>query len=722
MIRQATKTVSEREDEESDRLVRPAPKQKPPRNDRRRERMDVEEDPDLEDSDPDTSMNYKTIGGSDRKKVPAKNKDNKIVYVSPQTLKDRPGEYQAVKETKELYDQASPYMSDDEVAGWADQMETLVRQNPEKSVDEVFPKGTFPEQIKTLGDLVALFDTGGTPPPTQAPPAEAPPKAKPSLQKAPEAEAVAPVAEPKAAPAQEAPQEQPVVEEAPPAAAEAPSETESESEESTSPKEEATAPDDADKATQEEKPSPPQEQQQPSKKQPVRIQRPEASAADWKRASLDLIDLLPPAEAAAILAMPDMHPQDINRLTRAYKEGSKTAPPKGFKGSLSVGSVSLPAEWEGKPTEGLSDEEKASITRMHAMETVGRTIGARNRLERELQSGAAGGKISEEASKQLSQAMLGIGSADPSKLMDEGLKNGPKLSKREKRKLLKKYPDHREAIAAYLQGTDIKKVKDKYIGSGWGQVSEFSSTGAIARSVGRAVKALNSARKIYQTSEFDELESAKLFKSNLLANMRQLRPKKYEELKAKIQKLEDADYRQRVSAWQQAHKAWARDKEKFEAANKGGYRKAPGKFSVPEPVAPKDYVAPTKSANALSRAVSSYYPLEAMSRQAVYHGVDPEDHFLEVEPVHVPHPFDSDDEKSLIADARKWLRKPLLKGNSWAFVDQKFRMALDLAIHNSPLRVPPPAYNRMLFVLMDGAPELKQARSVLALAQQKAIP
>jgi hypothetical protein len=61
----ATKTDAEREDEEAERLVRQSPKLKPPRKDRRRERME-DGDPDTDEDDKDTSMNRKDIGASRR--------------------------------------------------------------------------------------------------------------------------------------------------------------------------------------------------------------------------------------------------------------------------------------------------------------------------------------------------------------------------------------------------------------------------------------------------------------------------------------------------------------------------------------------------------------------------------------------------------------------------------------------------------------------------------
>lgn len=59
-----TKDTYQREEEEAERLVRPLPKQKPPRRDRMREDMETEKDPDLSKRDKDLSKNRREIGGS----------------------------------------------------------------------------------------------------------------------------------------------------------------------------------------------------------------------------------------------------------------------------------------------------------------------------------------------------------------------------------------------------------------------------------------------------------------------------------------------------------------------------------------------------------------------------------------------------------------------------------------------------------------------------------
>ena len=124
----ATKDHYENETDEAERLVRPAPKVKPPRDDKKREDVherdpDTDGDPDLK-GDPDMSVNYKNVGGSmvdrvagrfiEAKKVqlkakpkkpaaPAKDvsvydtKQKKVVSIPETRVKNDPGRYKPVK-------------------------------------------------------------------------------------------------------------------------------------------------------------------------------------------------------------------------------------------------------------------------------------------------------------------------------------------------------------------------------------------------------------------------------------------------------------------------------------------------------------------------------------------------------------------------------------------------------------------------------------------------
>lgn len=60
-LKTATKTDAEREDEATEKLVKPSPKKKPPRKDLRNERVESEDDPDLDTDDDDLSLNFKKV-------------------------------------------------------------------------------------------------------------------------------------------------------------------------------------------------------------------------------------------------------------------------------------------------------------------------------------------------------------------------------------------------------------------------------------------------------------------------------------------------------------------------------------------------------------------------------------------------------------------------------------------------------------------------------------
>lgn len=60
-LKVGTKTDAQREDEATEKLVKPSPKAKPPRHDLRNERVKAEDDPDLDTTDDDLSRNYKKV-------------------------------------------------------------------------------------------------------------------------------------------------------------------------------------------------------------------------------------------------------------------------------------------------------------------------------------------------------------------------------------------------------------------------------------------------------------------------------------------------------------------------------------------------------------------------------------------------------------------------------------------------------------------------------------
>ena len=209
----STKDTYEREEEEAERLVRPAPKVKPPRHDKRREDTQTDRDPDVAgdpdiSGDPDMSLNYKSVGGSiagrilarfltadepsERIKMRKKDTGN-IVYITKDTLRERGGEYESAdeEETKskekpeseekkdpeeeELFDSASTPKTDlgeagrklweqaesdpklnSQLSGFLDPksgVSYLAQSNPSLSVKYALPGYDVPESIKTIADL-----------------------------------------------------------------------------------------------------------------------------------------------------------------------------------------------------------------------------------------------------------------------------------------------------------------------------------------------------------------------------------------------------------------------------------------------------------------------------------------------------------------------------------------------------------------------------------------
>lgn len=168
-IVRATKTVPEREDEEADRLVRPAPKDKPPRRDRRREQVQVDDDPDKE-KDPDTSKNYKDIGGSVvrrwAKKKLIRVRDRKTgepVNVSPKTLKEKSDQYEEIKpEEKPSVEEAvkpeTEAAPDTSAEGQVEPKKTKKQKKKEKKEEKAKAKAEAEAKAKAEAEAKAKAD------------------------------------------------------------------------------------------------------------------------------------------------------------------------------------------------------------------------------------------------------------------------------------------------------------------------------------------------------------------------------------------------------------------------------------------------------------------------------------------------------------------------------------------------------------------------------------
>lgn len=263
--RRATKDQHEREEDEAARLVKPAPKVKPPRHDLKRERVhdhdpDVDGDPDLKGKD--RSLNYKDVGAAmlgrlvgrfllardEKDLVPVVNRETgESTRVTENTLRENPQKYEKreVEESKSKDDEPTEESdTDDEdedtsnagpanhesngnalhqLASEDERFDALIKSyqkgkntllsdfakhNATFEISRLYPHLTFPPGVKTVQDFVDAMKavpkaTKGAPGKPSAAPA------KPEAPKAPEKAAPAeapkepekPAEAPKAAPA-----------------------------------------------------------------------------------------------------------------------------------------------------------------------------------------------------------------------------------------------------------------------------------------------------------------------------------------------------------------------------------------------------------------------------------------------------------------------------------------------------------------------------------------
>jgi len=384
-----TKSLGEREDEEAERLVRPLPKKKPPRHDRRRERMDTDRDPDLHDEDvkrdPDLSLNRKNVGGSvnlariarnhqeaDKVKVRRK-EDGKIVDVSKDTLKERGGEYEVYKPNSKWEQEAGDFagrIKNDPA------LESRLKKLLDPTSDTggiaegnpAYPASVFekdlPASVKTLGDLKELAQEVFSRPkekPKKAPKKEAPvaaPVEEPAAKAGPEGptapepkgdaktlpppnvqkiisdltkvltkqEPAAPAKKPKAPPAKSP--EAPAAEVKPesPAPAQGAPEAKPEAKPETPESGSEAKPEQAEEEPKGQKPEKkPKAEKKPKGEEPKEPVRRVPSREELFEARQLVIDTFPPNMAAKFITM---HPDDINELISNYhdlKVGSMTA-------------------------------------------------------------------------------------------------------------------------------------------------------------------------------------------------------------------------------------------------------------------------------------------------------------------------------------------------------------------------------------------------------------
>lgn len=455
-MRLGTKSIGDREDEEAERLVRPLPKKKPPRKDRRRERMDVERDPDLSDEDtkrdPDLSLNRKNIGGSvnllrilrnarnaDRVKVRRK-EDGKVVDVSRDTLKERGGEYEVFKPSSKWEQEADDFserLKSD--PGLESRLRNLV--DPKSDTGGLaegnpdFPAGPFeknlPPNVKTLGDLRDLArevlsrpktkpkkNKKEAPPGEEAPPSSAGPQKSESAPEKPPTQDSAEKGSPKGLPAVP-PKVQQVISDLTKLLTKPEREKPDASKPNENPSDSGGTPVQKEEISEEPQAEAPKAPK-PSKKAPAEeFPRRKPSQRETFEARQMVIDTFPPKLAAKFI---NLHPDDIHELVGNYHDlkagemkvehvADEIAKVKDW--SLDPASVRAPDKVDvgGKEVKlsELSPEAQSEAVQKHRMAVIGARLAVRSQAVKALKNTGAPSRLA----GHVVDFMLASGSMDP---------------------------------------------------------------------------------------------------------------------------------------------------------------------------------------------------------------------------------------------------------------------------------------------------------------------
>ncbi len=634
----ATKSRPEVEDDEAQRLVRPMPKAKPPRRDRRREHMELDRDPDVEGDpdlkgDPDLSLNYKNIGGSvarrfiaENERIPAKSRETgKVVLIAPDTLKKEPGKYQEV-EPEEAQPSAAPGKAKpkkdkpakepapepeqgsaaanllERVRGdeslltrlrslaHPEQLGGMAKQNPDLKLEAL--KGPGEEVAKatgatTLGEAFkVLEESGGIKAIEKA--FKAKPKAKP-VEKPTEAPKPTEAAPPTALEPTETPEKAPEPQTAP-ATPEGPSE----------PKKSPAGTPKKAPAKKTAPSGPPPEPTEAEKAGIPAPKRAEATEQDYEEVVGLILDTFPTSVASQIMER-NLHPDDVRELVSAYAQARQMPKPKDLSAfaqeaqgffELNPDRVAPPKKW--KTADGsvvdfatLPESEKAEAYRKHQMQVVALSQATQETLSKEfeLRSGLGAPRVPPYVASAISTALLTKQSPEETarSLFQAAVEKGEvaKLAPGSVKKLMAAVPPEvQPAVRGFLQANDYNEAKSLFLDSG--EISERDRAGVIFKNLKKADTFLIERAATYGD---DTKGAAKIFRNKVLSQLRTLDPDKYKQVRTLFDHEEANQYEAAVKAHKKAMSAW-KDRMMAWGKKQGPYRGEPFAEEPPEPPKP----------------------------------------------------------------------------------------------------------------------------------------
>jgi len=552
MDRWATKDHYEREEEETERLVRPSPKSKPPRHDRRRERINTDppEPSDKESSSVAVSVVARYLCAKDKEKVKVVRKDTgETTYIKPKTLKERPNEYSLAEEDSE--DSAPWEPEDHEFHEKGKTLWNAAKNDPElKSVlDNIilpnsesgglairtptFPALPFmrgrplPPGIENLGQLLKALEKGQKTPPK--------PKEEPKPEQAPTEEKTAPSAPGDGAPV-----------------ADAKEPGDAAKEEGQAPESEAGGED--SQGADEEAPKPKKGKiPEPKRRKPEEWELAASRAA--------ILETLPRGEMRDRLLDARMHPDDIGEVLAAYNTAkSRDLGPSGA-GKLidearawfqtdptKVGPPKFGKDQAGveKPFEELSPDDQAEAAAQHRNRTIALSLAAHDQVTRSLSKNLGappaladflsafllGQKPPKEGEQPDPAQEAEKAKALAAKVFEKVVSDGQteKISPSTVKNVLsftQSNPTAERVAVSYFQSRDYQAARETYLSPESPlHISEHQGPTDIARGIVEGSRFLVDRSRLYPPAAITQ-DPAGAFRNRIMQHIRTLAPDKY---------------------------------------------------------------------------------------------------------------------------------------------------------------------------------------------------
>jgi hypothetical protein len=456
--------------------------------------------------------------------------------------------------------------------------------------------------------------------------------------------------------------------------------------------------------------------------------RREAFEAEKQAAMAEVMDTFPPEVAAKILGK-GLHPDDTRELIRQYHT-AKSQRPKNLSEYIDQAKSfyeedpdrvkppkTVTQDGESVEFKKLPRSKQAEVMRQHQMQVLGASFAAKERLTYELSMPGWTNqpRVPPEVAANMASAVLRGSDEDDSAVKKMaadtftstlgGGKYTP-IKDSVASKLMSTIKGGAKSIAqAFLQANDYHEAKERFLSKPkvardeFGKetvISEWDSPGKIAKGLQKASEFFDDKADLYGVPVH---EAATTFRTRVLSKLKTLAPDKFAVTQIEVAKLDADDYDRAV--------------KKYESLVKKGKK-------PPKPVKPVNYTLARKEkgeggrslfenlslqAKVASRYANSSYPIgitmgTPLSRQAVYHGIDPNGIAMSVyRKWSQPHQRDvgEPDYQSILAQAQDWLKAPVLSmGVDGILRDTQLRAALDLAVETTNYKIDPNTYNTLL--------------------------